>query len=132
MGPELNLDAALLKARVKAKLLGDQEPVRLGRFELLRRCGQGGEGVVYEAYDAARGSRVALKHLHHASAAAGGSLRKEFRALAGIVHPNLVALYELFCADESWFYTMELLSGVDFVTHVRRGRAQQSVGRGSG
>lgn len=32
-----------------------------GRFEILRRIGEGGMGVVYEAFDALRGEKVALK-----------------------------------------------------------------------
>ena len=31
-------------------------------------------------------------------------------------HPNLVALYDLVVADESCFFTMELLDGVDFIS----------------
>ena len=46
-------------------------------------------------------------------------LKDEFRALRGIVHPNLIRLYELFVTDGACFFTMELLDGVDVVTYVR-------------
>jgi hypothetical protein len=126
-----DLDAALLKARLKATLLGSDERVRLGRFQLLRSCGRGGEGVVYEALDSANGARVALKHLHRIHAAAGATLQQEFRALSRIVHPNLAVLYELFRVDAQWFYSMELLSGVDFLSAVHdaaeRGAARPAL-----
>jgi hypothetical protein len=119
---EHDLDAKLLKARVKATLFGRAEPVRIGRFELTRRCGEGGEGVVYEAFDPRLGRRVALKCLHTGQVTRGASLQREFRALARLVHPNLALLYELFCIDGRWFHSMELLSGVDFLAYVRAGR----------
>ncbi|NYV75555.1 hypothetical protein HW445_14735, partial [Streptomyces sp. UH6] len=39
-----------------------EDPERLGGYWLAARLGAGGQGVVYEAYDAA-GARVALKTL---------------------------------------------------------------------
>jgi eukaryotic-like serine/threonine-protein kinase len=76
-------------------------------------------GVVYDAYDHDRGTRVALKALHSLSAATIGRLKSEFRALQGFVHPNLVAMGELLEVDGTWFFTMELVEGVDFLDHVR-------------
>ncbi|GHE51469.1 hypothetical protein GCM10018785_21550 [Streptomyces longispororuber] len=41
----------------------EEDPERLGGYWLAARLGAGGQGVVYEAYDA-RGARVAVKALH--------------------------------------------------------------------
>ncbi|WP_242911031.1 protein kinase domain-containing protein [Actinomadura terrae] len=46
--------------------LGPGDPVRIGAHRVLRRLGQGGQGVVYLAEDG-RGERVAIKVLHAAS-----------------------------------------------------------------
>jgi serine/threonine protein kinase len=76
-------------------------------------------GVVYEAFDEERKAPVALKTLNRAGGTALARFKREFRALQGLAHPNLVALDQLFFEDDAWFFTMELLGGVDFVSHVR-------------
>ena len=90
-----------------------------GRFEIRRRIGSGGMGIVYEVWDRDRRQSVALKKLLGTDATAIYRLKNEFRALADVVHPNLVRLYELIGDDEEWFFTMELVDGVDFLQAVR-------------
>jgi serine/threonine protein kinase len=53
-------------------------------------------GVVYEAVDGERGTRVALKTLPHAEPEALLRFKQEFRNLTDVTHRNLAALYELF------------------------------------
>ena len=89
------------------------------RFRVVRRLGSGGMGVVYEAMDRDRGEAVALKTLRWSEPAAIYRLKKEFRALAEVAHPNLVTLYELIGHEESWFFTMELIEGGSFLDHAR-------------
>lgn len=89
------------------------------RFQIVGRLGAGGMGVVYEALDRERGHRVALKTLELAEGDALYRFKNEFRSLTDISHPNLVTLYDLFMAGESCFFTMELVSGRDFVSHCR-------------
>src|ERR1700733_7143359 len=88
------------------------------RFSIRRELGEGGMGVVYEAFDEERRAAVALKTLNRFDGGALARFKREFRALQGLAHPNLVALDELFFEDEQWFFTMELLDGEDFVSHV--------------
>jgi serine/threonine protein kinase len=88
------------------------------RFRVVRRIGAGGMGVVYEAEDLQRGQRVALKTLRSTDSNTLYRLKREFRALADLHHPNLVSLYELVVGEEC-FFTMELIHGSDFAAWVR-------------
>jgi eukaryotic-like serine/threonine-protein kinase len=90
------------------------------RFRLISKIGEGGMGVVYEAFDEDRGIPVALKTLRRVSPTALYLFKQEFRSIAGIAHPNLVALYELFAGSpENWFFTMQLLRGPVLLDHLR-------------
>ncbi|MBK9036319.1 MAG: protein kinase [Myxococcales bacterium] len=97
------------------------------RFELRRLVGEGGMGVVYEAFDRERELIVALKTLRAVDAEALYRLKTEFRARADLEHRNLVRLGELRHADGHWFFTMELVDGVTFLDHVRDPMADPSV-----
>src|SRR5215813_10695953 len=94
-----------------------------GRFEVRGTLGAGGAGVVYRAFDRQLQREVALKLLRQASGRDLYRFKKEFRALADIVHPNLVALHELHASDGAWFFTMELIDGASFIDWVRPSRA---------
>ena len=89
------------------------------RFAVQRCLGSGSFGTVYDVFDRERGAPVALKVLKQADPAAIYRFKKEFRALADVTHSNLVELYELMSEGARWFFTMELVDGADFLSHVR-------------
>ena len=90
------------------------------RYVIRRRIGEGGMGIVYEVDDRERGQVVALKTLRRWSADDIYRLKREFRSLAGVAHPNLVSLYDLVIDDDVCFFTMELVQGTTFVDYVRQ------------
>ena len=90
------------------------------RYEVLQYLGRGGMGAVYEARDRETGQSLAIKRLLHATPAAIYSFKQEFRTLADVDHPNLVRLFDLVTSEsDGVFFTMELVRGTDFLSHVR-------------
>ncbi len=92
------------------------------RFAVRRRLGAGAMGVVYEVFDRDRNCRAALKTLRKLTPKTLQFFKREFRAMQGIEHPNLVRLGELINNQDTWFFTMEYVEGVDFLTYVRSRR----------
>jgi len=100
----------------------------IGRFELVRTVGHGGNGIVYEALDQERAERVALKILHERGPTYLYRLKREFRALSRIRHPSLIALHELFVEADNAYFTMELIAGCDFLSFVHRAACEGEAG----
>jgi hypothetical protein len=100
----------------------------IGRFELVRTVGHGGNGIVYEALDRARAERIALKILHERGPTYLYRLKREFRSLARIRHPSLIALHELFVEADDAYFTMELIDGCDFLSFVHRAASEGADG----
>ena len=116
------LDVVEEWARPVARVLNQQASLLAvipERFEIIRQVGEGGMGVVYEAIDRQRGARLALKTLPKMEPVPLYRFKREFRSLAGLSHPNLVSLYELISDGSVWFFTMEFIDGVDFISHCR-------------
>src|SRR5690242_12012688 len=68
----------------------------VGAYRLLHPIGQGGTGEVWLAHDPRLDRRVAIKLLqpHVSGDPARIRLLREARAIAQIVHPNVVAIYD--------------------------------------
>ena len=111
-----------VRGRLPQRASGQLEPgaeLWEGRFQIVRRLGAGGMGVVYEARDRERGEHVALKTLSRMSPTNIYRLKHEFRALSEVAHESLVVLHELFADDDHCMFTMELVEGVPFDRYVR-------------
>ena len=90
------------------------------RFRLAGELGRGGMGVVYRVYDSELGIDVAAKTIEGRSPDNLYHLKREFRGLADLKHPNLVDLYELFGTPAGTFFTMEIVPGETIVAAFRR------------
>ena len=111
-----------MTAPIAAALVAVELPPSLRdhhRFRVLALLGRGGMGEVYKVHDNEVGISLALKTLQDTRPAQVYRLKHEFRALAGLVHPNLVQLFELLIEDDLRCFTMEYVEGTDFVSYVR-------------
>lgn len=86
----------------------------LGHYKVIRRLGQGGMGVVYEAVDQKLGRHVAVKLLGETIGENGAALERfwvEARAASALNHPGICTIHHLDESAESPFIVMELLEG---------------------
>ncbi len=89
---------------------GDQ----VGRFRIQSLLGCGGMGMVYRAVDERLQRDVAVKVLNDQSVldrSVIGRFHREAKAVAGLAHPNIVALYDFIEEDGLPCAVMELLEG---------------------
>jgi serine/threonine protein kinase/tetratricopeptide (TPR) repeat protein len=91
----------------------DELPGRVGRYVILRRIGEGGMGVVLEAFDPELDRRVAIKLLQPTRVGSRASQRllREAQVMARLSHPNVVQVYDAGVADQRVFLAMELVRG---------------------
>jgi hypothetical protein len=86
-----------------------------GRYRLGGLLGQGGMGEVFEVFDVRRNDeRVAVKRMFTADPMALLRLKREYRRMAGIGHPNLVTLLGLAEHRGRPFILMEYVEGQEF------------------
>jgi hypothetical protein len=91
---------------------------RDGRYVFLREIAQGSMGTVALLYDRARRRRVAAKRVLVSSPSALLRLKREFRTIAPLRHPNLVRFYELTEDELGAFFTMEFIDGRDLASII--------------
>ena len=82
----------------------------IGRFRLVERLGKGGFGEVHRAFDPHLQREVAIK-IVRPDRADRARVLAEARAAAGLQHPNIVTVYEVGEADDTFFIVMELVQG---------------------
>jgi serine/threonine-protein kinase len=88
-------------------------PERLAQYKVLHQRGEGGMGVVYEAFDERLERKVALKLLKPGVMDPTMRARfwREARTAAAISHPNVCQVFDVGDAEGVTFLAMELLEG---------------------
>jgi tetratricopeptide (TPR) repeat protein len=104
---------------------GAEVPERIGKYDVVRPLGKGAMGVVYHARDSLLDRDVALKVMLRQFAADPEQkhrFEREARAVAKLMHPNVVLVFDLgYHTDRSPYIAMELLQGQDLLQALRQG-----------
>jgi serine/threonine protein kinase/Flp pilus assembly protein TadD len=107
--------------------------ISLENYRIIRKIGEGGMGMVYEAEQHSPRRLVALKIIRGgplASARAQRLFQREIRALALLRHPGIAAIYESGrTAQGQNFYSMELAGGQTLDAYLRLQDEQPREGR---
>ncbi len=98
----------------------------LGRYELLRKLGEGGFSRVYKARDTATGNIVAIKALRSAISRHADNierLKREFEATIALSHRNIIQAIEFgeegFRGNWIHFLVMEFIDGWDLAAAMK-------------
>ena len=97
---------------------------KVGAYTVLRRIGQGGMGVVYEARHDKLQQRAAIKCLHQELSQDGKILQRFFneaRAISMSRHSSIVTIYDFGQLDDGTAYIlMEFLEGETLLSRMER------------
>lgn len=98
-----------------------------GRFEIQHCVGDGGMGIVYEAYDRKRKQRIAIKV---AKPGFGRLLSPELEGALKVRHPNICLVNEIHSEETEYgdldFLTMEFLDGETLAQHLEQGKLEKA------
>ena len=92
-----------------------------GGYRLHKLIGKGGMGKVYEAVHEFTGRKVALKVLNTSFTRDGTNVTRffqEIRALAKLVSPHIVTLFDAGKAGRRYYFAMELVNGPSLDKYV--------------
>ncbi len=102
----------------------------IGHYEIQRRLGAGGSGVVYLANDTLLQRPVVLKILR-AGLLSVEQMRttvlREARMASAIEHPNVCAIYEVGEAGDEGYIVMQFVPGQSLDTLIERGPAKPQL-----
>jgi serine/threonine protein kinase len=100
--------------------VSQDQPDKLGRYEITGFLGKGAMGVVYEGRDPNIGRRVAIKTARRDVLETSGQademmerFLREARAAGALNHPNIVTVYDADEQDGTAYIAMEFIEGSD-------------------
>jgi WD40 repeat protein/serine/threonine protein kinase len=105
--------------------------LQLGDYQIVRRIGQGGMGVVYEARQVSLQRSVALKILPLAAVLDPRALQRfhtEAVAAASLDHPHIVGIHAVGCDRGIHYYAMQYVAGRSLAELIRELQASAASG----
>ena len=96
----------------------------ISHYEILKKLGEGGMGVVYMARDTRLGRQVALKMLRDAGCCDTEQKQRflqEARTASSLNHPNIITIYDIETVDGVDLISMEYVRGNSLEALIHRG-----------
>ena len=93
------------------RLLALSGLTKVGRYEIVRKLGQGSAGLVFLGRDPYIKRLVALKVAPLASLGVSDKFFKEIQSTGRMTHPNIVAVYDAGLARDYCYIAMEYIDG---------------------
>jgi serine/threonine-protein kinase len=121
----------LTRFQAERLLIGRTSGFHLDQYVILEELGRGGMGRVYKAQHLTMGRLVALKILAPdltRSERAQEMFLHEVRAVAQLVHPNVVAAYDANKAGDRYYLVLEYVDGPN-LDQLVKARGPLSVGQ---
>jgi len=96
---------------------------KIGKYEVIRKIGQGGMGMVYQARDPKLNRIVAIKLMSEAQLLSDemrSRFYREAQAAGNLKHPNIITIYDLSEEKNIPYIVMEYLEGKDLKQLLKR------------
>ncbi len=90
-----------------------ESPLKLGRYELLEKIGEGGMGMIYKVWDPLLKKHLALKmmSLSQKDPTFVERFEKEIQISSGLHHKNIISFFDVGVEKGYLYYTMEYVDG---------------------
>jgi len=101
-------------------------PDRIGRYRIIDRVGRGAMGVVYSAHDDTMGRQVAVKVLMgdlESDPETRARFYREAKAAAGLLHQNIITIYDAGEDEGRSYIAMQLLEGWPLAIYLKQPEA---------
>jgi len=123
-----DLEGRRLRGDVKAHLFGrPAEPVKVGRFRVEKKLGEGGMGKVYAAIDTMSDRKVALKIIESDDGQGRARIQREAKVMSELCHPNVAVVFEVGPFEDGMYLAMEFIDGVTLREWLETPRAWEEV-----
>lgn len=112
----------LTEYQAKTLCLDDSNPLVIGEYVILDEIGRGGMGRVYKAFHRRMERTVAIKTIQSFSdtAKAIERFRREVKAAAKLIHPNIVTALDAGERDGTPYLVMEYVEGENLAQAAKR------------
>ncbi|ACL04172.1 cyclic nucleotide-binding protein [Desulfatibacillum aliphaticivorans] len=107
---------------MEERLLALSDLSKVGRYEIVRKLGQGGASLVFLGRDPYIKRLVALKLAPLASSGVSDKFFKEIQSTGRMTHPNIVAVYDAGLARDYCYIAMEYVDGPQLSEFCKPGR----------